>query len=366
MSLRVDRPRRIIPVLAALTLVGCLVAQSPAVEPAADEFSGGMSATSRPATPPSAGVIRSALLQLYTRPRAQTPSPQTGAAARQAVVAPVRPASQPAAETPTAPPAADPSSSQGYFVPGYGFYSTEQPSRLPHHTREWSEYRYFGGKPSRYGHGRYNRSLPGGGNNVGGDYFRFGFVEGYDAGKFDRASNERVQAVMRVANLHLDRGLQLFNQGQYAPAADAFRVAADKDQGDAIARLYAAHSLFAVGRYREATPYLRRAFELQPHILFLNYDMRGDYGNPAEFDAQLAALRKALQISPTDPDRLLMLGYVFYYSQQRPAAFAVLDRLCQIDRADALAHRLRDNARPSDVEMDALQSQAIVQPNPKR
>ena len=49
-------------------------------------------------------------------------------------------------------------------------------------------------------------------------------------------------------------------------------------------------SLFATGRYREAVKFLRSAFELQPRIAYLNYDMRKDYRRSDDFERQAAAL----------------------------------------------------------------------------
>jgi hypothetical protein len=68
----------------------------------------------------------------------------------------------------------------------------------------------------------------------------------------------------------------------------------ETDHGDAASRIYAGHTLFAIGRYRDGVRFLRRAFQLQPRITYLSYDIRDDYGDPADFDRQLEALREAL------------------------------------------------------------------------
>ena len=98
--------------------------------------------------------------------------------------------------------------------------------------------------------------------------------------------------------------------------------------------------------------FLRRAFELQPKIVFLGYDMRDDYGKRADFDKQLATLQIASKRFPRNVDRLIMLGYVHYYTGQRDRAYFPLDRANKIDPRDRLVERLLDNARPPDVMLD--------------
>jgi len=235
--------------------------------------------------------------------------------------------------------------------------------RLSPHERSYADYRYYGGRPSRYGRGRYRRYNDDIYDRYGygygsGDSFRFGFMEGYDTGYFDRTSNERVESVLAHASAYLDRGIELFRQGRYLEAADTFQVASEMDQGSAASRIYAGHALFAVGRYRDAVRHIRRAFELQPRIAHLTYDMRGDYDEPAEFNEQYKALQTALKLSPRDPDRLFMIGYVLYYSGQRSQSYPFLARVHKLDKSDRLVAKLMRNAQPPDVELDAQKSSA--------
>jgi len=231
--------------------------------------------------------------------------------------------------------------------------------RLSEHERSYADYRYYGGRPSRYGRGRYREYSDYDGFGYGcsdGDMFRFGFMEGYDTGYFDRTTNERVESVLAHAGAQLNRGIELFREGRYLEAADAFQVASDMDQGSAAARIYAGHALFAIGRYRDAMQYIRRAFELQPKIAHLTYDMRGDYGDRAAFDEQFEALQAAIGLSPLDPARLFMAGYVLYYSGQRSQSYPYWIRANKLDKSDALVARLMRNAQPSDVELDRIKS----------
>ena len=133
---------------------------------------------------------------------------------------------------------------------------------------------------------------------------------------------------------------------------NAFKLAAETNQGDPAARIYAAHALFATGRYREAVPFLKRAFELQPKLVLLDYDMRDDYGRRADFDSHVRALEAALAQSPSSVERLVMLGYVRYYSGQKDTAYEPLARVKRIDPANPIPDRLLPHCTPPDVVLD--------------
>ena len=220
--------------------------------------------------------------------------------------------------------------------------------RLSSDQRRWTNYRYFDGRPSRYGYGMHDHF----GDGYAGDVYRFGFNKGYDVGRFDKVATERQEKVLAHARGHLGRGLVLLRDGEYRGAANAFKLAAETDQGDPAARLYAAHALFAIGRYGDAVKYLRRAFELQPKIVFLDFDIRDDYGQRADFDKQLEVLENALKRFPRNLDRLIMLGYVRYYSHQHEKAHEPLAKASKVDPRDRLVVRLLDNCRPPDVTLD--------------
>ena len=258
---------------------------------------------------------------------------------------------------PTAPPGTEHPGVSGdtyvFLTPPVGYGYPLSP-RLTQRERDWANYRYFGGRPSRYGYGRFDRY--GGYGADGGDAFRYGFMRGYDVGYFDQTSNARTRSLLAYARSQLNRGIELFAQGRYEEAADAFQASADSDQGDAITRIYAGHALFALGRYRDAVAHIRRAVELQPRIVHLRFDMRGDYERVVDFDAQLNALKESLELAPTDPDRLFLLGYVLYFSGQRTAAYPVLSRAHALDRGDELVARMMRSAQPADVEVDAMKA----------
>ncbi len=241
------------------------------------------------------------------------------------------------------------------FVPvgpyGYNPYVYHGGRGLPDDQRRASDYRYFDGQPGRYGYG-WDRYF---GDDYGynGATFRYGFNRGYDYGTFVREGNQRTERLLVAAGTHMSRGLELFRASRFREAADAFRLASDTNQGDPAARLYAAHAHFAIGRYRDAVRYLRRALELQPKVAMLRYDIRDDYGDQAQFNAQLAALDNALSLAPQDLDRALLMGYVRLYTNDPDGAYQALSQALQLEPGDALAARLIEGCLPPDVAVDA-------------
>ncbi|MBI4581976.1 MAG: hypothetical protein HY718_19920, partial [Planctomycetes bacterium] len=316
------------------------------------------SVNARPSTMPAdSGTVTEALVRLQRVPLPQRPQPGLKPAVAPGSAAPAaRPSAVAEPAAPNGPGDATLARENGLpvnsWVPypgpyGYGGYSYGH-SRLPSSKREWVDYRYFGGQPSRYGYGRYVGAY-GIGDGMAGEYFRFGFLEGYDRGRWERTSSERVESVLSHAGTHMSRGLAAFRAGQYREATKYFKLAADENQGDPAVRLYATHALFAIGRYQEGVEYLRRAFSLEPRIALLTYDLREDYGRKTDFTEQLDALDAAAKASPGNMDRLVLLGYVLNYSGQIDRAYEVLAKARKIDANDKLVKLLYEATNPPDV-----------------
>lgn len=375
------RTHRVSPICIGLVaiLAGAVAAQAedPTTRPAQATAA---ATTTQPVGMPQMGVVRQALTQLYVVPRnGPAPLPGSSRATKKSTSHPAyagpptitverdtemiqRPSQQATGSVPgangqvkgNAAPNASSDPGDARPVATVAIECTPWSRTGPNISskdREWADYRYYGGTPSRYGVGMYS---PGGYGYDNGGTYRFGFMEGYDYGRFDAATDARVEALMSHASVQIDRGVQYFRKGQYQQAADTFQLAAETDQGDSVSRIYAGHSLFALGRYRDAVRYLRRAFELQPRVAYLTYDIRGDYENQEVFAEQITALGKALDLAPRDPDRLFLMGYLHYYTGQRTQAFRYFVRAVEVNRNDAIADRLMRNAQPPDVELDGV------------
>ncbi len=157
----------------------------------------------------------------------------------------------------------------------------------------------------------------------------------------------RDRNLLRTAKAYTEKGSALFRAGSYEGAADAFRLAAASDHGDAAVRLLAGHAYFALGRYDHAMSYIRRAFQLQPKIAMLDYTIHGQYGNAADFEKHLDSLKKSAEARPADAETWALLGYVYRYSGNRAAAVKALTRAYKMQPQDRFVRALLD------VEPDA-------------
>lgn len=222
--------------------------------------------------------------------------------------------------------------------------------RLPTHTRKFNEYVYSDGRPRSEG---LRMNVFGVDDaSPAGEYYRFGFVRGSRYGQIHREADARTDRLLNSADKFRARGIAYLREGRYLQAANAFKVSAETNQHDPAARLYAAHAYFAIGRYRDAVAFLDRAFELQPKIAYLDYDLRDEYGRKADFDRHLAALEHALDRSPHDVDRLVLLGYVLCYTNQREIAWKPLIEAYRHAPQRGLVTRLLETAQPPDVELE--------------
>jgi tetratricopeptide (TPR) repeat protein len=172
-----------------------------------------------------------------------------------------------------------------------------------------------------------------------GQAYRQGLRDGYQAQQSEDEINTRTQKLLRTRDEAVKAGLQAFSEGNYGEAVDIFLLATELDHGDPVSRLYAAQSLFALQQYDQALPLLRRAFDLQPHLLYLRFDLRLDYGNPADLAAQITGLQTFMASNPDWSDGYLLLGYELLHSGQRNPAYQAFSRAAQLDPVDTLCRK---------------------------
>ena len=177
---------------------------------------------------------------------------------------------------------------------------------------------------------------------------RFGFVRGRQSADWAARASARGESLLSSSSSYLGRGLAAFRAGQYRMAAKHFKMAHENNLGDPSAMIYSAHAFFAIGRYQDAANFLRKAFTLEPRIALLDYDIRDDYGNKADFELHMRALNNAIVSAPRDLDRLTFLGYALLYSDQPDRAFEVLTRARSIAPQDKLVALLYDSTLPPD------------------
>jgi len=200
-----------------------------------------------------------------------------------------------------------------------------------------------------YGYGNYYRYYPP--RDGYGDPYAFIYEEAYRRGVDDGRRFEQFerQAELGLASYlqAMENGLRAFGRHAYSGAARSFILAARLNQGDAASRIHAAHAMFALGRYHEAIPFLRRAFELQPRIAQLPLDMRDDYSERKDFTNRLNSLTQAAGASPKDADLWFLLGYCHMYSGSPAEAYRALKTAAELRREDRLIQALLEVAKLS-------------------
>ncbi len=140
-------------------------------------------------------------------------------------------------------------------------------------------------------------------------------------------------------------GHAAFSAGQYGPAARNFLLAATLNQGDPAARVCAAHSQTALGRYETAVRLLHRAFELEPRMAYLPIDIRKAYGQPGDFAKHLEKLSSHTEAQPENADGWLLLGYYYFFSNDTERAAMALRTAQRLRPNDPLTELLYDVAR---------------------
>lgn len=166
--------------------------------------------------------------------------------------------------------------------------------------------------------------------------YQRGLEDGRRLERYD-VQNEGGPSTYRGA---MARGKDAFEDGDYGLAARQFLLATTLNQGDPASRLAAAHALVAMGTYEPAVRLLRRAFELQPSLVYLPLQIRGAYGNPDHYALHLTALRKAAQSDPNNPGIWFLLGYFGYYSNDMAEAADALGRAAKLLPNDGLIQQL--------------------------
>lgn len=223
----------------------------------------------------------------------------------------------------------------GYGYGGYGRGSyANNFGRYQGHTYDYGYRSYEQHYPPHTGYGdpygRFNEEA-----------YRRGVDDGRRFEQFERRAALGLASYLQA----MENGLTAFARGDYSSAALSFILAARVNQGDAAARIHAAHAMFALGRHREAIPFLRRAFELQPLIAQLPLDIREDYGRKEDFVEQLHALEDAVAADSDDADLRLLLGYSHLYSRNPAKAYRVLTHAAQLRADDRLIETLLGAAR---------------------
>lgn len=110
-------------------------------------------------------------------------------------------------------------------------------------------------------------------------------------------------------------GRAAFESGEFGRAAEHFARASVADDKNAEAPFLRAQALFAAGKYADAVSALRTGLALDAKWPTSGFAPTALYGGHRDrFDAQLAALKKALADNPGVPELEFLLGYELWFT----------------------------------------------------
>ncbi len=132
-------------------------------------------------------------------------------------------------------------------------------------------------------------------------------------------------------------GDRLFRGGNLKRAEERYEQALKAMPEAVEPRIRLAQVAICRGRYDEAARYLRDAIVLDPGWPARASDIRAIYGEPDDFNKQVARLESHLQTNPSDRDAWLVLGVQLYLSDRPGRAADVFLRLSDRKPDPALA-----------------------------
>lgn len=129
----------------------------------------------------------------------------------------------------------------------------------------------------------------------------------------------------RASGQYLTLGDQAFRDARYADAVHFYARAVEFAPEEGVLYLVLSDGLFATGDYHYGAFALRRALELDPTLAASAVDKHAFYGDPKEFDRQLAVLESYLSDRPGDDDARLMLAANYLFGARPAAAVDLLE-----------------------------------------
>jgi tetratricopeptide (TPR) repeat protein len=205
---------------------------------------------------------------------------------------------------------------------------------------DWNPY------PSTYSNGYYH------GNAAGWSPYGGDPAAAYEQGRYDAdhdyiwyIASQRAGRLINQWSEQFDDGILMFRAGNYERAAIDMLGAGQKNHADGASRLHAAHCLFALGHYTDSARLLERAFELVPSLAYKSYDIREEYGDPADFEQQLESLHAFVLAHPKDAAAVTLLGYVTYFTDGPSMAYPYLRRAAALNPRSFFIPKLLEPAR---------------------
>ena len=126
--------------------------------------------------------------------------------------------------------------------------------------------------------------------------------------------NEKETDKLPVDEL-INYGSSFFKNSDYSMAAKLFKRAIDAQKDTPVVHIAYGDSLFALGKFEEATQAILKGLEIYPKYAESQINRRDFYGNPSEFDSQLQKLENYVHKHPTNLNARFLLGYNYFFIQ---------------------------------------------------
>jgi tetratricopeptide (TPR) repeat protein len=129
----------------------------------------------------------------------------------------------------------------------------------------------------------------------------------------------------RAASEYMALGDRAFIEARYGDAVHYYAKAIEFSPEDGVLYLVLSDALFATGDYHYAAYAVRSALEKNPELAELALDKRDFYGDPTDFDRQLALLEDYHRDHFLDEDARLVLAANYLFSKQAERCMELLD-----------------------------------------
>jgi tetratricopeptide (TPR) repeat protein len=113
----------------------------------------------------------------------------------------------------------------------------------------------------------------------------------------------------------IDYGSSYFKNSDYVMAARLFKRAIDLDHRVPVVHIAYGDSLFALGKFDEATEAILKGLEIYPKYAETPINRRDFYRDPSDFDLQLRNLENYVSTHPTNQNARFLLGYNYFFTQ---------------------------------------------------
>lgn len=169
------------------------------------------------------------------------------------------------------------------------------------------------------------------------------WVAGYWSGRLDerryqsrrfnlRDMQARRERLYSAHDAAMASGLSMLRSGEYSRAVIALTMASRLDQSDPAARVHLAQARMGLGQYAEAGKALRRAYELQPKLVYVDLRLASNLPDERDFARQVEALAGWVGENG-DADAAFLLGAMEFQRGNYEAAWRAFRRVRPRDDA---------------------------------